>query len=993
MGKDTSQNERIQAALHPDSFKVDERSIHDLYSEAQKLAEALNFYETADETAFASWSAFFEDAASYIQKLEPALLQKEPGICPPHLALFLAFLKLFSHTQNQLNKLTSAHLHFFYHKILGQERKGIRPDKAYIFFGLARNTAKYLLPQGTTLLAGKDTQGNDIVYTTDRDLFINHVKISSYKAIHRLKEGNSAIYAYPVANSPDGLGTSLEEGQGWYPFGNPGRRKSTAVIGFGVSSPMLFLVEGIRKIQLSFTITENKLSPEINNIKPEEFQAQLTGAEQWFNKEVEEVKFQDGKLIFIIQINEVDPPVTDFNQKVHGDPITSLGWPMLKIILREGFTYNKYAFIQSLQFSQVTIKTTVEKARNILVRNDYGDLDANKAFHPFGYNPVIGANLYLGMEEAFYKPITAASIEIKWKGLPGDFKAYYEGYLGATNSLVRTGDDFKVNATIRYQRSWIELNNPAGNTKEFPLFDKILQLSLDAYPKENVSSTKEPVREDGLIRLTLSSPSQAFGHTLFPTVYTKAIMAQLQDKASPIPHEPYTPIIDSVELSYEAEEHLDLKKEASASFRFFHLEPFGISEKSIAVKNSNPFSSEALLSGALHYSGSLYLGLENLYPPQQLSLFFEIAEENITDKPGLLFHYLGKSGWRRLAENQVLSDTTLGLKQTGILSLNLPADLTSDNSIMPPGYHWIRISVSGNFESFDRILNVRTNAVTSTLNFHSFSEGLEVNTLPPGSINKFVRKIAEIKLIEQPYSPYGGRPEEKKIQYFTRVSEKLQHKMRGITSWDMERLILEEFPEIYKVKCIPHADPNGMPAPGNIHIIVIPIIKYNRLKILKPLVSSSTLSRIRDYIAQLASPHTDIIVTNPDYEEIKVEAVINFQMQVDAGFYIKQLQADLQYFLSPWAFKKEGEIQLGNKLYRSSIIEFIESRHYVNFIASIKLLKNNRIIQDHEISPDERTIIVSADMHKIEAISSDKILCQTNQGIEQMIIDINFEIQ
>src|SRR5690606_3755212 len=99
----------------------------------------------------------------------------------------------------------------------------------------------------------------------------------------------------------------------------------------------------------------------------------------------------------------------------------------------------------------------VEKARNLILSNDYGFLDANKVFQPFGYSPVVGANLYIGLEEIFQKPVSNYTIALKWKGLPEDFKNYYEGYLGETNSLVKSEKDFKVRIAVRKRRSWVEL--------------------------------------------------------------------------------------------------------------------------------------------------------------------------------------------------------------------------------------------------------------------------------------------------------------------------------------------------------------------------------------------------------------------------------------------------------------------------------------------------------------------------------------------------------
>jgi hypothetical protein len=56
-----------------------------------------------------------------------------------------------------------------------------------------------------------------------------------------------------------------------------------------------------------------------------------------------------------------------------------------------------------------------------------------------------------------------------------------------------------------------------------------------------------------------------------------------------------------------------------------------------------------------------------------------------------------------------------------------------------------------------------------------------------------------------PFPSFGGRETEDSSQFYKRVSERLRHKERAITIFDYERLVLESFPSIYKVKCVNHA--------------------------------------------------------------------------------------------------------------------------------------------------------------------------------------------
>jgi hypothetical protein len=175
---------------------------------------------------------------------------------------------------------------------------------------------------------------------------------------------------------------------------------------------------------------------------------------------------------------------------------------------------------------------------------------------------------------------------------------------------------------------------------------------------------------------------------------------------------------------------------------------------------------------------------------------------------------------------------------------------------------------------------------------------------------------------------------------------------------------------------------------------VIPEIKITKSRrILKPMVTSGRLSAIQTYIKQHISHHITIYVTNPEFQEISVVSRINFTDNIDTGFYMKQLQNEIQAFLSPWAFGNGSEITMGGFLYKSSIIEFIESKPYVNFILSISILVNGKILEENEITADEKTANVSAYYHRIIPVKTDAVTCQTDQGIDQMIVDINFDVQ
>jgi hypothetical protein len=991
MGKGTSQTERRLAALSTQQLKVDERSITDLYEEVQRTASAIKFYEGPGKVAARDWSVFFKDAQHYFNILSGNNKSKS-GIeqnCPPHLALLIAFLKLYGYTQDQLNDLTSWHLDFFYTKVLSERKRLATPDKVYVFFELARNVDQYVLAKGEKLLAGKNAKGENIIYTTDHKASLNQTIITQLKALHRAAEDDSSIYSFPAVNSADGYGKPLEAGQGWYPFGDVKKRtKVSAEIGFALASPLLLLKEGKRRVTISFTIEGERKKPSGSMVTSEQLVVQITAAGQWLTKNVKDLFYDRKRITLVIEFSEVDAEIVPFDRTIHGYYMSETKWPMLKVVFMPGYTFSHYKFLQSVRFTNITLTAEVEGTNSLVVKNDYGELDVNKAFHPLGFTPVRGSNFFVGIPETYAKPVEKIILRIIWKGLPENLKIYYEGYLGPTNSLVRGKEDYKIRASVRFQRKWYDILNAADPSGEYSLFDETITLNLP----ENVRTTHyDAANEDGLIRLTLSSPMAAFGHTLYPAVYAKAIVTQLQNKDAPIPNEPYTPMVEYIEASYVSTERITVASSGDEAFQYFHIKPFGLEVFKGATRSA---SGLPLISDEFHHAGCLYIGFQNPTTPRQLSLFFEIREITLAEKAEPRYFYLGHTGWIPLTGNQILSDSTRGLKQTGIIVFNLPEDLSSRNSTMPAGSYWIMVAVKSGAENFDQIITIRTNGVPCTLVLNSPEEQEKTNTLPPLSITTLVKKIKEIKKVEQPYSSFGGRTTETNEEYFLRVSERLRHRSRGISAWDFERIVLDQFPDIYKVKCIPHSDIHGNIKPGSVHIIVIPYIDpYAKTKILKPFVNSTLLRSIREHIQKLSSPHIKFEVSNPEYEEVKVVAKINFNSDVDAGYYIRKMQTDLQYFLSPWAFKKTDDIQLGSTLYKSSIIEFIESRPYVNFISTIQVLANNLEVAGQLISLNEKTIMISSETHDIEAIGADGARCQTNQGIEEMIIDINFEVQ
>lgn len=189
----TSQNTRQFAALDPDHFQMDERSIEDLLRFAQRLGGALHFFNAhnqieGDWTTFlegnpAEMAAFLDDPTAFDH-----LPKKKERFSRPHLALFLTFLKLLQGVQAELNQLTRRQLDFYFQTALGFVKQQAVPDEVHVMAQLRPKVSELLIPKGSLLAAGKDEAGKPVHYQTDEDLIANQVQIGRLMSLHVDKE-------------------------------------------------------------------------------------------------------------------------------------------------------------------------------------------------------------------------------------------------------------------------------------------------------------------------------------------------------------------------------------------------------------------------------------------------------------------------------------------------------------------------------------------------------------------------------------------------------------------------------------------------------------------------------------------------------------------------------------------------------------------------------------------------------------------------------------
>ena len=298
------------------------------------------------------------------------------------------------------------------------------------------------------------------------------------------------------------------------------------------------------------------------------------------------------------------------------------------------------------------------------------------------------------------------------------------------------------------------------------------------------------------------------------------------------------------------------------------------------------------------------------------------------------------------AKNEV-DDQTGELTRSGIVTLSMPRDITANNTLLPAGTHWIRVAVSEKSEAVCRLVSVAAQALRATFADRGNDPAFPAKVLPAATISKLERPTAGVKKVAQPFATFGGRGQEASANFYTRVSERLRHKDRAITLWDYERLVLEAFPQIYKAKCLNHTEyePNESGtgtyrelAPGHVTVVTIPNQQQQNLRNpLRPYTSLGTLLEIEVLLKAKTSCFVRLHVKNPQFEEVKTEFRVRFHAGYDETFYLKKLREEITRFLSPWAFPGGGSPSFGGKIYQSVLINFVEERPWVDYVADFRL--------------------------------------------------------
>ncbi|MDR3705697.1 MAG: hypothetical protein P4L28_07325 [Paludibacteraceae bacterium] len=1046
----------------------------DLIKESSTLPDEKHITNQFSTTFYA-----FFNTINYLKQISPDYLAKSlrNQSHAPHLSLFFTFLKLYSNIRQETNAFPQKYFRFYYDEILKIEPKKYYPDSTFLLFSLKEGFDNFLIPRGTRFLAGKDDTNKNLYYSADCDTVINKAKIGRIHTFYQ--ENNKLIYpecdctGLFVDEIPCSAIEDFKPGStnNWPLFGgvtSPG--KKNADLGFIISDNNLLLLEGKRNVTVNISFTEkscaefkSKLDKLNENSQQEEilinlfsniFSIYATTDGGWFkinsynfkcslaNNSSESDSFQ-----FNIQFNlaVADPAISGYNSDIHGYDLAD-GIPALKFIINNESYLFPYTLIRDLELEKIETSVRANGLNNILIYNELGKIDTTKSFFPFGVIPQINSSFILGNYELSRKKISKLDILIKWNNLPDNENGLQDYFSDYNENISKS--DYKCNITWLNNGYWVpkekamqqqvnlftanSLHNNEPKEKLIPVsaFSNINTLYFQV-DKRKAGITDFDYNKNtlgGFVKISLSNPPFAFGYNKYPECIIKITKENAKRKVpKPLPNAPLSPMAEGLTLNYASTsviEFSDKKKpDKEPTKQFYHIHPWGYQE----IQQSS-ITEKIKLAPCYTQHGNLLIGMQDAQPNMTVSIFFNLLNDSVFEEndklPEISWEYLASNQWTPLPKLNLLSDSTTNFLKSGIITMLLPADINKENTLLSNEYHWLKISAEGHLASICNVINISTQAIKVTWQNDGNSLSHLGKPLPLGTIAKSEIALLGIKTILQPVNSFGGKPLENTEHGKIRMGERLIHKNRAVTTWDYERLILENFPNIYKVKCFPHMSSDEPCSPGNILIAVICKIEKDNLRIdYEPMVNQLTLHKIKALVSGMASPFANIEVRNPCFERLQVRCAVKFKKGLDAGYFINKLNEAIIDYLTPWQTNGGNEPGFGKVIKCSDVLSFIQSLDFVDYATDFSMLqvsrdthrkyhikdtgKYTRIEYNEDSEEDTETdidrkilkpthpwgILISAEKHAIEIMNEKKEIEPEKTGIAELGIGETFIIK
>lgn len=974
----------------------------------------------------------------------------------PHIALLLSFFKLFRHVQNDMNETTSRHLDYYFIDLLQQQQKKTGQHTAIVSLQLMAGTEKQVVQEGEPILV--HWHGNQqIEFRVASSEEINQAEIAEirtlfkgdYSPLGASQSCDEFLINYICQNTIVREGKTCF-GPGEFPAamgeesalaGDGENQPVRSEIGFLVSSPALILEKGRQQITLSVKLSESSFRESTDKLEgliaheisrkseartdkkkiteivvskffSDAFSVFITDEKAWKQIHAATTRFlpESCTLCCELQLNQFDDNLIPFDTKIHEGSFDT-DWPCIKLILNNEAQYHPFRILENCVVEDISITASVHHVNNLILSNTAGRLDTSVPFAPFGASPAIGNYLRIQNPLILQKNLSALDLHFCWAGFPLQrfgFADYYRNYPDKPEN-----SSFK--AVLSQSRNIT--NGSQANQQVFDLFktggDYLIAENTIHLQDELLEFTKriDPAGLSGTdpnsLFMVLSHPEQAFGHQLFTELYAEAALkrSRFRKSTEALPNQPYTPVMEHISVNYSntAKEVVSRKQDENGSdIKLVQIYPFGHLQVF-----PGPVRSPFYLLPQIRNKGNLMIGLKKLRPGDVVSIGFELVPavyvHTAIHAPVLSWEYLVNNEWESL-EPFLLEDTTGDLIRSGIVKIQIPPTVQFEQSRMPSGSFWIKAVYDGDEELNSRIINLFTQAVQIR------SE----NELPAGfrPENQSIAKLSfegkkGIDAVSGLYSLKLNVPAEDEHSFYIRVSERLRHKNRALTAWDIERLVLDNFHQVDKVRVYGRSShPQELVKGSCLQLVLIPKNEWAFGTGNRPAaIDFSTLLEVKKFISAYLSPFVKAEVSNPVYEQLKVRCRVKFNDVQKSGFLRNMLNDELISYLSPDIENESIDKGFDESISKTEILNFIESRSYVDYVTEFSVLQiieaqGKYKIIDTAVYPEIKelctisayAILTSAPEHQIGIVKHEAAIDPQKSGIGDLGVAADFII-
>lgn len=880
-------------------------------------------------------------------------------------ALLLTFVRCYCHIVWQFNNKFAELPSFYRREILKAIPKQAVQDSTFVVVNPNKEVTRktFSLPAETRFNAHENADGAMLYYSLTEKSYVVPTTIKSARTL--FPQGRRIITA-PLAL--DGTENNIL-------FSTTNPANAPQELGWALSSPMLALTEGERKVFLYFMMDDaTDIARLLANGSP--FRLFTSGNDGWTESLHTATYERVGNyLLFSFTIADGEEALAPCCSDIHG---IDTKYPAVRIIIDEIPAI--CIDISSIKFKDIQIRVSVSDMHTFSLYSDVGEMDSSQPFYPFGTVGEKGSWFIFGSEELAVKKILNVSLKGTWNKLPdGGYTSVYKDY--ALSQPV-TNSSFKVTCEWQENSRWnvcrdspVQLfsTDASGNIKE----DAEFHLDIADFTPLAVGSTfGYNKKAKGFYRIRLSEPGIGFGMDVYRQQFAEVMVHNSKAKERNqklVPAMPQVPMIADAVLGYTA------------------MNRFGENDRLYRINEINGYEIVNLGTESIQLlpdlrKNYLYLNLDDVEGVKRIKLYFSLRYvkrgnlgSTLTNSGDSIIEYYDNEAfqWKVFPAECILQEDTEGLTRSGFITLNMYDE--TNTCFIKGNEVWIRIG----FENDIAPENIIVDGIWLNC-FKVMCENDDGSPLPAGTIASLAEDDPRVLEVLQPMEGYGGKAAEDEQAMSVRLATRISTRNRALNTGDYEKLILERFSDIEKVCCIPASQESN-----EIRIVVFPQPE----KRVFPQLPNWKLSEIEKYIKGYMSPFAKVRVINPTYEPLTVDMIVILKDSVqDEGEVQRRLYRRIYNYFVQWLVDEQLP-ELGKRYSYEGLKAWLVNDEGIERCVSLTITGGKSLaVLDDEWNTEDVYHFSSKESGILYPSRINIEMTDTGDGIEDSSIGMNFII-